>query len=143
MYALKSSLIMLTMFFAGCSSVKCSKEVGSVLPGTKTAVVGIYLSADGVPQETVKEVVVNPGHKVLYAGPDEFSIIFKNRKTPNRKIDNVSKKGVVVIEIPQDIFQQPQFMEEFKRNNALVFDYGIKVGDKEIDPPIRVVPPND
>lgn len=141
----KCGLIVFMGLMVGCSSVKCPKpnKVGEVLPGTNTAVVGVYLGKDGVPRETVKEVVVNPGHKVIYAGPDEFSIVFKNRKTPNRIVDNKSRGGVVVIEIPEDIFRQDKFIEEFRKNNSLTFDYGIRVGDKELDPPLRVVPPGN
>ena len=134
--------VFLIVFFVGCSSEE-GKKIGKVLPGTNTAVVGVSLGEDGVPQETVKEVVVSPGNKVIYAGPDEFSIIFKNRKTPNQIVENKSERGVVVIEIPADIFQQKEFAEEFKNNNSLVFNYGIKVGDKELDPPIRVIPPSN
>lgn len=139
MFLRRFFLMFLIFLILGCTHAP-KKPTGRVLPETNTAVVGVYLK-DGIPQETVKEVVVNPGNKVLYAGPDEFSIIFKNRKTPNRKVENKSEGGVVIIEIPSDIFEQKQFLEEFKRNRSLVFNYGIKVGDKEIDPPIKVVPP--
>lgn len=121
-------------------SPKSEPKIGYALPGTNTAVVGIYLGEDGVPQETVKEVVVHPGQKVLYAGPDVFQIIFKNEKTPNENVKNESQGGVVIIEIPENIFQRKEFLEEFRKNNSLVFDYSIWVNGKEYDPPIRVVP---
>lgn len=128
---------------SGCAVSERKPEIGRALPGTNTAVVGIFLGKDGVPKETVKEVVVHPGQNVLYAGPDEFKIVFKNRKTPNRVVSNTSKDGVVLIKIPTDIFQKKEFMEEFRKNKSLVFDYSIWVNGKEYDPPIRVVPTDD
>lgn len=128
---------------SGCAINECKPEIGRALPGTNTAVVGIFLGKDGVPNETVKEVVVHPGQNVLYAGPDDFKIVFKNRKTPNRVVSNVSRDGVVLIKIPKDIFQKKEFVEEFRKNKSLVFDYSIWVNGKEYDPPIRVVPTDD
>ena len=140
------SLAFLVVFFIGCSTVVKSNDCLSqeasarALPGTKTAVVGIFLKSDGTPQETYKEVILHPGQRVVYAGPDRFSIIFKNKKTPNSKVDNESKNGVVIIDIPKDIFEKREFIEEFKKNKFLVFDYGISVNGKYYDPPIKVVP---
>jgi len=134
------SALVLIMGVSGCASKSCEPKVGTALPGTNTAIVGVYLQKDGTPQETVKEVVVHPGQNVLYAGPDEFSIIFKNKKTPNGSVENQSRNGVVLIKIPTDIFERKEFLEEFRKNNSLVFDYGIKVNGKEYDPPLRVVP---
>ncbi|MDF3013531.1 MAG: hypothetical protein K0Q78_1735 [Cellvibrio sp.] len=127
-------------FLAGCTSNKCEPGSAYALPGTNAAVVGIFIGKDGFPKETHKEVVLRPGEKVIYAGPEKFSIIFKNRKTPNGKVENVSRGGVVVIEIPSDIFERKEFFEEFRKNNFLVFDYGIRANGKETDPPIKVVP---
>lgn len=127
---------------SGCTVTECKpeNEIGKALPGTKTAVVGIFLDKDGVPKETVKEVVVHPGQNVLYAGPDEFKIVFKNQKAPDRVVSNPSKDGVVLIKIPVDIFERKEFVEEFRKNKSLVFDYSIWVNGKEYDPPIRVIP---
>lgn len=127
----------------GCAVTDCNPEklrTGYALPGTETVVVGIALDKSGMPKESYKDVVVHPGQKVLYAGPDEFAIIFKNKKTPNGKVENVSSRGVVVIKIPEDIFERPEFIEEFRKNNFLVFDYGIRVNGKELDPPMVIRP---
>lgn len=126
---------------SGCASVNCDPDklrTGYALPGTKTVVVGIGIDKNGIPKETYKDVVAYPGQKVLYAGPDKFSIIFKNRKTPNRKVENASVNGVVVIEIPKDILERKEFIEEFRKNNQLIFDYGIKANGKELDPPLII-----
>lgn len=132
------------MFFllglSGCAVSECKPEIGRALPGTNTAVVGIFLDKNGTPKETVKEVIVHPGQNVLYAGPDKFKIVFKNKKTPNRVVSNPSKDGVVLIKIPTDIFEKKEFIEEFRKNKSLVFDYSIWVNGKEYDPPIRVFP---
>lgn len=141
MYFIKTILVGVLFFLVGCASVDCEPDklrTGYALPGTNTVVVGIGIDKNGMPRETVKDIVVYPGQKVLYAGPDEFSIIFKNRKTPNRKVENASANGVVVIRIPEDILERKEFVEEFRKNNQLVFDYGIKANGKELDPPMIV-----
>lgn len=125
----------------GCSSVDYKPDelrTGYALPGTNTVVVSISLDKKGVPKENFKDIVVYPGQKVLFAGPDEFQIVFKNKKTPNRRIDNKSSKGVVLIKIPEGILEQPEFIEEFRKNNQLVFDYAIWVNGVELDPPMIV-----
>lgn len=129
------------MVLSGCASTDLGPEklrTGYALPGTNTVVVGISIDKNGLPKETFKDVVAYPGQKVLYAGPDEFSIVFKNRKTPNRKVENVSSNGVVVIEIPLDILERKEFAEEFRKTNQVVFDYGIRSNGKELDPPLIV-----
>lgn len=141
MHFIKLVLIGAIVSFVGCASIDCDPnklKTGYALPGTNTVVVGIGIDKDGLPRETVKDVVAYPGQKVLYAGPDEFSIIFKNKKTPNRKIENASVNGVVVIKIPEDILERKEFAEEFRKNNQVVFDYGIKANGKELDPPLII-----
>jgi len=126
---------------SGCASVDCVPEktrTGYALPGTNTVVVGIGIDKNGFPKETFKDVVAYPGQKVIYAGPDEFDIIFKNRKTPNDKVVNSSIKGIVIIEIPKDILDRKEFVEEFRKNNQIIFDYGIKSNGKELDPPLII-----
>lgn len=141
MYHLKLISIMFGVtLLAGCASLDCKPGDAHVLPGTNTAVVGIFINKDGFPQETTKEVVVRPGQRVFYAGPDRFSIVFKNRKTPNGKVENESANGVVVIEVPRDIFERKEFIEEFRKNNYLTFNYGIRANGKELDPPLKVIP---
>lgn len=134
------SLVFGAMLLAGCATNLCKPEVAYALPGTDAAVVGIFIGKDGMPQETYKEVRVHPGQKVIYAGPDKFSIVFKNRKTPNGIVENESDDGVVVIQIPENIFERQEFVEEFRKNNSLTFDYGIRANGKELDPPLVVIP---
>lgn len=108
------------------------------LPGTSTAVVGIALDKTGLPQETVKEIVLKPGQKVIFAGPDRFLIAFKNRKAPNKKLRYESGEGVVTVTIPRDILDRPEYAEEYKKNKFLRFDYAINVNGKELDPPLII-----
>ena len=141
MHFIKLIMASTVVSLVGCASIDCDPnklKTGYALPGTKTVVVGIGLDKDGIPKETFKDVVAYPGQKVLYAGPDEFSIVFKNKKTPNRKVENASVNGVVVIKIPEDILERKEFVEEFRKNNQLVFDYGIKANGKELDPPLII-----
>lgn len=108
------------------------------LKGTNTALVGIALGKDGFPVETVKEVVLLPGQKVIFAGPDRFQVVFKDKKTPNRIVKHESQNGVISIVIPKDILTKGEFVEEFRKNNFIKFNYSIIVNGKELDPPMIV-----
>lgn len=112
--------------------------VSYALPGTTTAVVGIAINKEGVPQETVREIVLLPGQKVLFAGPDRFQIVFKDKKSPNSLIRQDSKDGVITVNIPKDILDRGQYVEEFKKNNYIKFNYSIIVNGKELDPPLII-----
>lgn len=128
-------------FVSGCASADFKKQKLSssfALQGTTTAVVGIALDKTGLPLETVKEVVLLPGQKVIFAGPDKFSIIFKDKKAPNRKLKYESENGVVTVFIPRDILEKPEFVEEFRKNKFLKFNYAINVNGIELDPPLIV-----
>lgn len=127
--------------FVGCTGNEGEVNKDTVvypLPGTNTAVVGIGLDKDGVPYLMAKEIILAPGQKVLFAGPDEFVVVFKNKKSPNRKIDNPSEAGVVVIDVPSGILEQREFAEEFLKNKEVKFSYGVRVNGKELDPDIIV-----
>ncbi len=108
------------------------------LPGTSTAVVGIALDKTGFPVETVREVVLLPGQKVIFAGPDRFSIVFKGRKFPGKKVKYESVNGVVSISIPKDVLDRSEFIEEYRKNKSVTFNYAINVNGRELDPPMVI-----
>lgn len=112
--------------------------IGSALPGTNTVVINVSLDSNGIPQQNYSEIELQPGQTALFAGPDELQIIFKNKKTPNDRIENRSENGVVAIKIPSGILEEPQFVEEYRRNHFLRFDYTISVNGKELDPPMKI-----
>lgn len=136
----KFLIIMFSIFVVGCASKNCELGAAYALPGTETAVVGIAVGEDGIPKEIYSEVFLHPGQKVIYAGPERFSIIYKNKKSPTGKVRYDSVNGVVTIQVPEDIFSKKDFVEEFRKNNKLVFDYGISVNGKELDPPLSIIP---
>lgn len=126
----------------GCSATSTSTQsklpTSYALEGTSTAVVGIAVDKTGLPKETVKEIVLTPGQKVIFAGPDQFLISFKNRKSPSGTLRYKSENGTVTITIPKDILENPKFIDEFKKKKYIKFDYSIIVNGKELDPPIIV-----
>ncbi|MEN0039276.1 MAG: hypothetical protein AAGC78_19515 [Cellvibrio sp.] len=137
--------VFLSVFFSvsGCSAIdlggRSKLPVSYALEGTSTAVVGIAVDKKtGIPKETVREIVLIPGQKVIFAGPDQFLINFKNRKAPNNILRYKSENGVIKITIPRDILDDPKNAEEFKKNKYLRFDYSIIVNGKELDPPIII-----
>lgn len=143
MYLKLCFFISLLFVVNGCSAI----DVGSrsklptsyALEGTSTAVVGIAVDKKtGIPKETVKEIILIPGQKVVFAGPDQFLINFKNRKSPNEVLRYKSDGGVITITIPKDILENSKFVEEYRKNQYLKFDYSIIVNGKELDPPIII-----
>jgi hypothetical protein len=125
----------------GCVAVQDgTKNLPSsyALKGTSTAVVGIAIDKKGFPLETVGEVVLKPGQKVVFAGPDKFLINFKKGKSPTSSLRYESNNGVVMFTIPRDIFDNKAFVEEYRKEKRLRFDYAIVVNGKELDPPMII-----
>jgi hypothetical protein len=129
------------------------KNIG-VLSGTDTAIVGISLDKKGYPQHTVGRIEVKPGQKILFAGPEKFSIFFKDGISPyndsdlkslpglnreslrKQRVEFTSINGTVAIVIPKDLFERP----ENRGKPYIDYYYGISVNGLEIDPPVRVIP---
>lgn len=138
-------VVLLMISSSGCVSAG-NKDGGNTrnlpssyaLPGTSTAVVGIGVDKKGIPLETVKEVVLVPGQKAIFAGPDKFQIVFKGKKGPTRQLKYESQNGIISILVPRDIFDRPEFEKELKKNNFVRFDYAIVVNGRELDPPFIV-----
>jgi hypothetical protein len=135
------SILVLFMSITGCATAQNTTTklpTAYALEGTRTAVVGIAVDKKGVPKETVKQIVLNPGQKVIFAGPDKFLISFKNNKTPDEKgrMRFESKNGVVSLYIPTDILEKKEYQDEYKRDRQVRFDYSIFVNGRELDPPI-------
>jgi hypothetical protein len=108
------------------------------LPGTSVAIVGIGVNRKGIPLETVKEVVLLPGQRAIFLGPDKFEIVFKGKKSPTSKLKYESQDGIISILVPKDIFSRPDFNRESNKNNFIRFDYSIFVNGRELDPPFIV-----
>lgn len=136
LFLLSLSLLLST----GCVSQDCPEKEATVLPGTDTAVVKIYLDKRDYPQATAEIVTVKPGQKILFAGPDQFEIIFKNQQSPIGKLEVRSENGVVVIEIPKDIFERNRKKAGTSAARELLYKYGIQVNGKLTDPTIRIIP---
>ncbi|WP_331351328.1 hypothetical protein [Cellvibrio sp. UBA7671] len=141
-----SSKIVYGSFFllslSGCASVECVKKTTEeVLPGTSTALVGLYIDRNGYPQASVETVVVAPGQRIIFVGPEKFDIIFKNEKSPVEQFKLSARDGVLILDIPRDVFAQE---DKDDRTNIgkdeISYKYGIKANGKETDPEIKVRP---
>ena len=139
----KIILLPLLLSFAGCvsavdvrgkSSTREELPSSYALQGTNTAVVGIAIDPKGIPLETVKEVVLLPGQKAIFAAPDKFQIKFKKEMSPSGQIYFESRGGVITIAVPKDIFEKP----EYKNEKYIRFDYSIFVNGRELDPPFII-----
>jgi hypothetical protein len=128
--------LVLAFLLASCDRLDPSE--GKALSGTETAIVGLYIDKDGYPQASVEKVKVFPGQKIIFAGPDKFEIIFKDKKSPTGRMEASSENGIVVIEIPLDIFEREQREAKATDVKELVYKYGIRVNGKLTDPEINV-----
>ena len=145
-FSSKSLIVCAAVFLSACSTVKDHKDIRNdsvykAVAGTKTVVVGLPLDGSGAPDKKIEkfEIIMAPGQKVVFAGPEKFSIFFKERKSPVDAVETGSKDGVVIIKIPRDILDNPKYQEELKNNGSLVFNYGVNVNGKIIDPRIIIV----
>lgn len=137
----KVALIFSTLLMMGGlanSAISQQYDAARPLPGTNTAIISVSVDSEGMPVVRDTEVLVKPGQKILFAGPDEFSIVFKNKKSPIGQIESHSLNGVVVVTIPETIFEHKEFVEEYRKSNELRFNYGVRVGNKELDPTVIV-----
>lgn len=144
---MKYLVFILFFFVGGCSATADRHNTNELsisypLKGTTTAIVGIAVDDKGFPLETVKKVVLRPGDKAIFAGPDSFEIVFKNKKAPNRKVKYVSQNGVIIIAIPADILKTGAYVDEYRKNGFLMFNYSIFINGKELDPPMIIKPDN-
>jgi hypothetical protein len=132
-------LLIITIFFlTGCEKFGEQGE-GKALPGTNTAIVPLYIDKNGYPQASLRKVIVLPGQKIIFAGPDQFEIFFKEQRSPTDESEFRSSTGVVIIEIPKNIFEVEQ--RETKSQNAkdeLIYNYGIRADGKVTDPEIVI-----
>lgn len=129
------------LLLASCASFNCIPEKGTALSGTDTAIVGIYIDKNGYPQVNIEKVTVYPGQKIIFAGPDKFDIVFKDQKSPIGRLEVQSSNGIVVIEIPRDIFERNQREQKALTSGdikELLYRYGIRANGKITDPEISI-----
>ena len=125
----------------GCASLDCKPTTSKALPGTDTAVVGLYIDKNGYPQANIDTVRVFPGQKIVFVGPEKFEIFFKNQSSPIDNFEARTSNGILTIEIPKDIFEREQRKQRAATANELkeiIYRYGIKANGKVTDPTIIV-----
>jgi len=137
-----SVVVIFVSLLVGCSGFHRSHDQGKVLPGTNSAVVGVYIDKNGYPQATIDQVKVSPGQRVVFVGPEKFDILFKDQRSPIGKLEVSSSTGILVVDIPRDIFESPRTTNFPQTTDikALIYRYGIRVNGKVTDPSIIVEP---
>lgn len=130
------------MFSLGaCASMDCKRPTREVPPGSDKATVAIYLDKNGFPKADAEKVIVAPGQKIVFVGPDQFDIIFKDNRSPIDKPEVRTSNGILVLEISKNIFEKEDRKNpENKKNNEMIYRYGIRVNGKVTDPEIVVRP---
>lgn len=121
------------------SGEPCDKKKCKPVSGTDTLVITISLDDQGNPLPNVTELLeLRPGQRIVFTGPEEFVIFFKDQKSPFKKSEFRSKDGVVSLKIPEQIFEDKRFFEEGYRESGIGFNYGVRVNGREFDPPLIV-----
>jgi hypothetical protein len=121
------------------SEEPCAKKKCKTISGTNTIVIAISIDDQGNPLPNITELLeLRPGHRIVFTGPEEFSIFFKDQKTPFKESEFKSKDGVVTFKIPEKIFEDKRFYEEGYRESGISFNYGIRVNGREFDPPMII-----
>jgi hypothetical protein len=141
--AIVLSVVSVCMNLSYAQSSYCPAITGKALPGTNSALVGLYIDKDGYPQAAVDPIVVHPGQRIIFAGPNEFEILFKNKQSPIEKLEVRSVNGVVIIDIPKDIFEREKMnAAQFSTTctKRLTYSYAIGANGKITDPTIHVEP---
>lgn len=142
----KFFLVFFVLGVVGCSSFAANltrdhKDAIRAIPGTETVIVGLPLNAERAPDKSLLKlkIVVYPGQKIVFAGPEKFDIFFKERKSLNKRINNLSSDGVVIIQVPRDLLDRPEYREELAKTESVKFNFGIRANGSEIDPQIIVI----
>jgi len=124
-----------------CANLNCKPQSGSALQGTDTATVGLYLDKNGYPQASVETVTVAPGQRIVFVGPKQFDIFFKEQRSPIDKAELYTSNGILIVDIPKDVFdREDRKNPENKNKNEMFFRYGIRVDNKVTDPTIHIMP---
>ena len=132
-----STIILFSM--VSCASLDCKPTTTKALPGTETAVVGIYIDKNGYPQANIDTVRAYPGQKIVFVGPNKFDIFFKDQKSPTDRLETSSDNGIVTIEIPRDVFERDQRQSKITDvKKELLYRYGIRANGKITDPNIII-----
>ena len=137
------NFIMVVIFalFSIASSAEepCIKKKCKAISGTNTVVITISIDENGYPLPSVMELLkLTPGQRIVFVGPDDFTIYFKGQKSPFDKTKYQSKDGVITLKVPEKIFDDKRFFEEGYTKDGISFAYGVIVNGKELDPEIIV-----
>ena len=138
---MKRSLFFLIIFMSISvfAAEPCTKKRCKVISGTNTIVITISVDEEGNPLPSITELLaLKPGQRIIFAGPEEFSIFFKDQKTPFKESEFKSKEGVVTLKIPEKIFEDKRFFDEAYGESEISFNYGVRVNGREYDPPMII-----
>lgn len=129
-----SAILLALLLLGACSNLNhhTTKETNA-LPGTQTAINGIYLK-NGKPAVQYETVVLRTGQRVVFAGPDEFRIVFKEGSifedsNSNDSGDYPSRDGIVILQVSDEKTE--------RLKDGTVFKYSVFVNGVELDPLIR------
>lgn len=128
-----TTIILSILLIGACSSLDHPLETGRALPGTRTAVNDIYLK-NGKPAVRYDTIVLKKGQRVVFAGPDEFRIVFKEgslfeETSSNEPGDYQSRDGIVILQVSDE--------KAARLKDGTVFKYSVFVNGVELDPLIR------
>lgn len=115
------------------------------LKRTDTAVVRIFLDEQNMPRVIEETVVVEPGQRVVWVGPKDFTIRFPNGSPFKIDSNNALLKEPVTFSTTNSVFvaQVPkpkpkqQFLKDGEKSTS--FKYDVIVNGRVLDPEVIVV----
>ncbi len=114
-----AALLLSLWLLSGCSHL----VLGPGIPGTSTKVVKVLLK-NGNPRVDNNTITVIPGDRVIFVGPDTYSIDFPEG-TPFNMAKFSATNAVINVRVSQNAKPRK-------------YKYNVRVGDKVLDPHVIV-----
>ena len=142
--SLFTAAILGASLMTGCVSTREQFDQGYCAPdisGTDTKVIKITLDGDGMPVVAESHVVIEPGAYAVFVGPPEFAIRIKTAAVGLDR-DYRTQDASISLLIPEDFIERNPKLLAAQQNGdgGITIEYGVIVGDKELDPELHVRP---
>jgi|GEM_PF-4210414 len=126
---------------------RCICETNPI-PGTDTAMVIISIGEDGKPQVNVEVLDVYPGQRVVFVGPEAFTLVYREefpyvRSEAEKKSaasDNKSEAEVSTDDGVINFTVLEEYRDTIEDGETLLIKYDVIVAGVPLDPYVRIHP---
>lgn len=125
-------IVLLPLFFLGCTEGQ-DFDLERALPGNGVVAVDVFLDESKTPVVVKPKVYLKPNQRVLFVGPNNFSIEFI-KGSPFPKYQYAAKNSIIDLQVPADVFKgvDPSI-------KVLVFKYNVIIDGNLLDPLIVIM----